>query len=85
MNHVIDFNQWLNENRLNEAEEQETCIISLTAKGADEIKKELKTNKVEYELIDPYKIKLVMTPKAKMAVQMTKERCGLNCLSMKKC
>jgi hypothetical protein len=60
-------------------------IVTLTNSARKELTKELKNNNVPFELISSiYKVELEESAKALMAIRLTKERCGSNCMTIVK-
>ena len=60
-------------------------IVTVTHRAKSVLTKELNMNKISYQFGKSlWEIIVESSPKVDMAIRMTKERCGLQCLNVKK-
>jgi len=77
MKHIHTFESFLNENS------GKKLSVSLASKAVSSFKKDLDGNKIQYDQVRPTVFELDDTPKSRMAIQLAKERFGMQSVLVK--
>lgn len=62
---------------------EKKITVSLATKAVASFKRELNNNKIQYDQVKPTVFELIDTPKSRMAIQLTKERFGVQSVLVK--